>query len=68
MEVADRYAREAVEGFESNVLAEGNAFEDRPDGGNPKLISVNCPSEARVMQKERSERDESKRDTVIIIN
>jgi hypothetical protein len=68
LEVADRYAGEAVEGFESNVLAEGNAIENRPNGGNPKLISVNCPSEARVMQKERGKRGESKGDTVIVIN
>ena len=49
LEVADRYAWEAVEGFESNVLAEGNAIEGRPNGGDPKLVGVNCPSEARVM-------------------
>ena len=55
LEVADRYAGETVEGFESNVLAEGNAIEDRPNGCNPKLIGVNCPSEAGVMQKERGE-------------
>ena len=68
LEVADRYAGEAVESFESNVLAKGNAIEDRPNGGNPKLISVNCPSEAGIMQKERAERRESNGDTVIIIN
>jgi hypothetical protein len=68
LEVADRYAGEAVEGFESNVLAEGNAVEDCPNGGNSKLISVNCPSEAGVMQKERGERGESKGVTVIVIN
>ena len=60
LEVADRYAGEAVEGFESNVLAEGNAIEDRPNGSNPKFVSVNCPREAGVMQKERGERGESK--------
>lgn len=49
LEVADRYAGKAVKGFESNVLAEGNAIKDRPNGSNPKLISVNCPSEAGVM-------------------
>lgn len=68
LEVADRYAREAVEGFESNVLAEGDAIEDRPNGSNPKLISVNCPGEAGVMQKERGERGESKGEIVIVIN
>ena len=68
LEVADRYAGEAVESFESNVLAKGNAIEDRPNGSNPKLISVNCPSEAGIMQKERAERRESNGDTVIIIN
>ncbi len=69
LEVADCYAGEAVECFESNVLAEGNAIEDRPNGGNAKLISVNCPSEAGVMQKERGEWGESsKGDTVIVIN
>jgi hypothetical protein len=68
LEVADSYAGEAVEGFESDVLAEGNAVEDRPKGGNPKLISVNRPSEAGVMQKERGERGESKGGTVIVTN
>jgi hypothetical protein len=68
LEFADRYAGEAVEGFESNVFAEGNAIKDRPNGGNPKLISVNCPSEAGVMQKERGERGESKGDIVIVID
>ena len=68
LEVADRYAREAVESFETNVLAEGNAVEDCPNSGNPKLISVNRPSEAGVMQKKRGERGESKGDTVTIIN
>ena len=68
LEVTDRYAGEAVEGFESNVLAEGNAIEDRPNGGNLKLIGVNCPSEAGVMQKEHGKRGESKGDTVIVIN
>lgn len=68
LEVADRYAGEAVESFETNVLAEGNAIEDCPNGGNPKLISVNRPSEAGVMQKERGKRGESKGNAVIIIN
>jgi hypothetical protein len=68
LEIADRYAGEAVEGFESNILAEGDAIEHRPDGGNPKLISVNCPSEAGVVQKECGERGESKDDTLIVIN
>ena len=68
LEVGDRYAGKAVEGLESNVLAEGNAIEDRPKGGNPKLIGMNCPCEAGVMQKERGERRESKCDPVIIIN
>ncbi len=49
LEVANRYSREAIESFESDVLAEGNAIEERPKGGHPKLISVNCPSEAGVM-------------------
>jgi hypothetical protein len=68
LEVADRYAGEPVKGFESDVLAEGNAIEDRPNGGNSKLISVNCPSEAGVMQKECGKRGEPKGDTVIVIN
>lgn len=68
LEVADRYAGKAVEGFEGNVLAQGNAIEDRPNGSNPKLINVNCSSEAGFMQKERGERGESKGDTVIAIN
>lgn len=59
LEAADRYAWKAIEGFKSNVLAEGNAIEDRPNGGNPKLISVNSPSKAGVMQKERGKRGES---------
>lgn len=68
LEVADSYAGEAVEGFESNVLAEGNATEDRSDGGNLKLVSVNCPSKTGVVQKERGERGESKGRIVIVIN
>ena len=68
LKVGDRYAGEAVEGFESNVLAEGNAIEDRPNGSNPKLISVDCPCEAGVTQKECGEQGESKGDTVIVIN
>jgi len=68
LEVADRYAGEAVEGFESNVFAEGNAIKNSPNGGNPKLISVNGPSEAGVMQKVRGEQGESRGDTVNVIN
>jgi len=55
LKVADRHAGEAIEGFEGNVLAKRNAIEDRAEGGNPKPIRVNQPSEARVMQKERGE-------------
>jgi hypothetical protein len=55
LKVADRHAGEAIEGFESNVLAKGNTIEDRAEGGNPELIRVNQPSEAGIMQKERGE-------------
>ena len=64
LEVADRYAREAVEGLESNVFAERNTIEDRSKGGDPKLIGVNCPSEAGVMQKELGECGEPRGDFV----
>ena len=55
LEVADRYARESVKSFESNVLAEGNTIEDCAKSSNPKFVSVNRPSKAGAMQKERGE-------------
>jgi hypothetical protein len=68
LEVADYYTGEVVESFESNVLAEGNTIEDRPNGSNPKLISMNCPSKIGIMQKKHGERGESRGDIVTVIN
>lgn len=55
LEVADRYARESIKSFESNVLAEGDTIEDCAKSGNPKFVGVNRPSKAGAMQKERGE-------------
>ena len=55
LEVADRYAWEAIKSFESNILAERNAVKDGTKRGNPKLVGVDRPSKAGVMQKERGE-------------
>ena len=67
LELANCYTRETVEGLESNVFAEGNTIEDRSKGSNPKVFGANCPSEARVMQKERGECGEPRGDTVNVI-
>ena len=49
LEVADRYARETIKSFESNVLAKRNSMKDRTERGNPKLVGVDRPSKAGVM-------------------
>ena len=49
LEVADRYARETIKSFESNVLAERNTIKNCTKRDNSKLVGVDRPSEARVM-------------------
>lgn len=68
LEIADRYAREAIESFKIDVLAERNAIKDCPKSGNSKLVGVNRPSEAGAMQKERGELGEPPGNAVRVIS
>jgi hypothetical protein len=67
LEVADHYARKAIESFEIDVLAEGNTTKNCTKSSNSKLVGVNCPIEARAMQKERGKLGEPPGNAVSVI-
>lgn len=68
LEVADRYARKAIESFEIDVLAEGNAIKDCAKSSNSKVVGVNRPIEAGAMQKERGKLGEPPGNIVSVIS
>jgi hypothetical protein len=67
LEVADSYTRKAIEGLQSDVLAERNTIENCAKRSNPKFVGMNRPSEVRIMQKGRGECDEPPDKDVSII-
>jgi hypothetical protein len=68
LEVANHYARKAIESFEIDVLAEGDTIKICTKSGNSKLVGVNCPSEAGAMQKECGELGEPPGNAVSVIS
>jgi len=68
LEVADRYARKAIESFEIDVLAEGNTIKDCAKSGNSKLVGVNRPREAGAMQEEHGKLGEPPGNAVSVIS
>jgi hypothetical protein len=68
LEVADSYARKAIESLEIHVLAEGNAIKNRAETGNSKLVGVNRPREAGAVQEERGKLGEPEGNAVSVIS
>jgi hypothetical protein len=59
LEVANRDARQTVQGFECDGLGQLNVVENRAQSGDTKLRRRNRPIEAWIMQKEYCELCES---------
>ncbi len=67
LEVANRDARQAVEGLEGDILAEGDAIENCTKRRDPKLFGVDCPGKAGTVQEERGESGEPPSNKISVI-
>lgn len=66
-EVAHRDAWQGIEGVEGDILAEGDAIENRTKRCDPKLVGVNGPGKAGIMQEERGESGEPPRMKISVV-